>query len=84
MAIRLALISGHYRSDRTWTDDLLTAAHERLDRWRRAAAAPAGPSGAELLAEVRARLADDLDTPGALARRRSPSWTFGRSRGDAP
>ncbi|MEK8105144.1 cysteine--1-D-myo-inosityl 2-amino-2-deoxy-alpha-D-glucopyranoside ligase [Micromonospora sp. M12] len=39
MAIRLALISGHYRSDRTWTEDLLTAAHGRLDRWRRAAAA---------------------------------------------
>ncbi|MET7672741.1 cysteine--1-D-myo-inosityl 2-amino-2-deoxy-alpha-D-glucopyranoside ligase, partial [Micromonospora luteifusca] len=32
-----------------------------------AAAAPAGPSGAELLAGVRERLADDLDTPGALA-----------------
>lgn len=67
MAVRLALISGHYRSDRTWTDELLTTAKERLDRWRRAAAAPAGPSGAELLAGVRERLADDLDTPGALA-----------------
>ncbi|GAA4580299.1 cysteine--1-D-myo-inosityl 2-amino-2-deoxy-alpha-D-glucopyranoside ligase [Micromonospora coerulea] len=67
MAVRLALISGHYRADRSWTDDLLTAAQERLARWRRAAAAPAGPSGAELLAGVRARLADDLDTPGALA-----------------
>ncbi|MER6590784.1 cysteine--1-D-myo-inosityl 2-amino-2-deoxy-alpha-D-glucopyranoside ligase, partial [Micromonospora purpureochromogenes] len=29
--------------------------------------APAGPSGADFLAGVRARLADDLDTPGALA-----------------
>ncbi|MGC4806371.1 cysteine--1-D-myo-inosityl 2-amino-2-deoxy-alpha-D-glucopyranoside ligase [Micromonospora sp. DT233] len=67
MAVRLALMSGHYREDRTWTDDLLTAAHERLARWRRAAAATAGPSGAELLAAVRARLADDLDTPGAVA-----------------
>ncbi|WP_328416952.1 cysteine--1-D-myo-inosityl 2-amino-2-deoxy-alpha-D-glucopyranoside ligase [Micromonospora sp. NBC_00389] len=67
MAIRLALISGHYRSDRTWTDELLSAAQERLGRWRRAAAAPAGPSGAELLAGVRERLADDLDTPGTLA-----------------
>ncbi|WP_406044416.1 cysteine--1-D-myo-inosityl 2-amino-2-deoxy-alpha-D-glucopyranoside ligase [Micromonospora sp. NBC_00898] len=67
MAVRLALISGHYRADRSWTDDLLTAAQERLARWRRAAAVPAGPSGAALLAGVRARLADDLDTPGALA-----------------
>ncbi|MFF4811720.1 cysteine--1-D-myo-inosityl 2-amino-2-deoxy-alpha-D-glucopyranoside ligase [Micromonospora chersina] len=67
MAVRLALLSGHYRSDRSWTDELLTEAQERLARWRRAAAAPAGPSGEALLAGVRARLADDLDTPGALA-----------------
>ncbi|MFI6230141.1 cysteine--1-D-myo-inosityl 2-amino-2-deoxy-alpha-D-glucopyranoside ligase [Micromonospora echinospora] len=67
MAVRLALMAGHYRSDRSWTDDLLAAAGERLARWRRAAAAPAGPSGAALLAGVRRHLADDLDTPGALA-----------------
>ncbi|MFG2167455.1 cysteine--1-D-myo-inosityl 2-amino-2-deoxy-alpha-D-glucopyranoside ligase [Micromonospora chersina] len=67
MAVRLALLSGHYRSDRSWTDELLVTAQERLARWRRAAAVPAGPSGHELLAGVRARLADDLDTPGALA-----------------
>ncbi|MDZ5441764.1 cysteine--1-D-myo-inosityl 2-amino-2-deoxy-alpha-D-glucopyranoside ligase [Micromonospora sp. 4G57] len=67
MAVRLALISGHYRADRSWTEDLLVTAQERLARWRRAAAVPAGPSGAALLAGVRARLADDLDTPGALA-----------------
>ncbi|SCL52377.1 cysteine--1-D-myo-inosityl 2-amino-2-deoxy-alpha-D-glucopyranoside ligase [Micromonospora chersina] len=67
MAVRLALLSGHYRSDRSWTDELLVTAQERLARWRRAAAAPAGPSGEKLLADVRARLADDLDTPGALA-----------------
>ncbi|MER7442736.1 cysteine--1-D-myo-inosityl 2-amino-2-deoxy-alpha-D-glucopyranoside ligase [Micromonospora avicenniae] len=67
MAVRLALLAGHYRSDRTWTNELLTAAQERLARWRQAAAAPSGPSGAELLAGVRARLADDLDSPGALA-----------------
>ncbi|MEV1146381.1 cysteine--1-D-myo-inosityl 2-amino-2-deoxy-alpha-D-glucopyranoside ligase [Micromonospora sp. NPDC049799] len=67
MAVRLALVSGHYRSDRTWTDDLLATAQERLGRWRRAAAATAGPSGSDILAGVRARLADDLDTPGAIA-----------------
>ncbi|MFE9206478.1 cysteine--1-D-myo-inosityl 2-amino-2-deoxy-alpha-D-glucopyranoside ligase [Micromonospora sp. NPDC007230] len=67
MAVRLALMSGHYRTDRSWTDEVLAAAQERLARWRRAAALPAGPAGDELLAGVRARLADDLDTPGALA-----------------
>jgi L-cysteine:1D-myo-inositol 2-amino-2-deoxy-alpha-D-glucopyranoside ligase len=67
MALRLALMSDHYRVDRQWTDDLLKAAQQRLGRWREAAAAPAGPSGADLLAGLRARLAEDLDTPGALA-----------------
>ena len=67
MALRLALISGHYRVDRQWTDDVGKAGEQRLARWRAAAAAPAGPSGADLLAAVRARLADDLDTPGIVA-----------------
>ncbi|NES13094.1 MULTISPECIES: cysteine--1-D-myo-inosityl 2-amino-2-deoxy-alpha-D-glucopyranoside ligase [Micromonospora] len=67
MAVRLALMSGHYRTDRSWTHELLATAEDRLARWRRAAAAPAGPAGDELLAGVRARLADDLDTAGAIA-----------------
>ncbi len=67
MAVRLGLMAGHYRADRTWTDELLAAAEERLARWRRAAAAPSGPSGDDFLAGVRERLGDDLDTPGALA-----------------
>jgi L-cysteine:1D-myo-inositol 2-amino-2-deoxy-alpha-D-glucopyranoside ligase len=67
MALRLALIADHYRADRAWTDELRKAAEQRLGRWRAAVAAPAGPDGAALLAGLRARLADDLDTPGALA-----------------
>jgi L-cysteine:1D-myo-inositol 2-amino-2-deoxy-alpha-D-glucopyranoside ligase len=67
MAIRLALIADHYRSDRPWTDDLLKAAQQRLSRWREATAAGRrGPDGAAVLDAVRERLADDLDTPGAL------------------
>jgi L-cysteine:1D-myo-inositol 2-amino-2-deoxy-alpha-D-glucopyranoside ligase len=67
MALRLALVADHYRADRQWVDDLVKAAELRLARWRSAAAAGSGPSGADLLAGVRARVADDLDTPGALA-----------------
>ena len=67
MAVRLALISDHYRADRQWTDDLLKAAEQRLARWRSAASAACGPSGATLLSGVRAALTDDLDTPKALA-----------------
>src|SRR3954470_9644199 len=67
MAVRLGLLSGHYRADRAWTDDVLKGGEERLARWRAAAAAPAAPSGEGLLAAVRESLANDLDTPAVLA-----------------
>jgi L-cysteine:1D-myo-inositol 2-amino-2-deoxy-alpha-D-glucopyranoside ligase len=67
MALRLALVAEHYRIDRQWTDELGKQGEQRLARWRAAVAAPAGPDGGDLLAGVRERLADDLDTPGALA-----------------
>jgi L-cysteine:1D-myo-inositol 2-amino-2-deoxy-alpha-D-glucopyranoside ligase len=67
MAVRLGLLSGHYRSDRDWTDDVLKAGQQRLARWREAAAAASGPSGEGLLGAVREALAADLDTPAALA-----------------
>jgi L-cysteine:1D-myo-inositol 2-amino-2-deoxy-alpha-D-glucopyranoside ligase len=66
-AIRLALLAGHYRSDRAWTGELLRTAESRLARWRAAVALPAGPDAAPVLAAVRHQLADDLDTPAALA-----------------
>ena len=66
-AIRLALLAGHYRSDRPWTDDLLAAAQKRLATWRAAVGRPAAADASGLLAALRAHLADDLDTPGALA-----------------
>ncbi|GAA1587920.1 cysteine--1-D-myo-inosityl 2-amino-2-deoxy-alpha-D-glucopyranoside ligase [Actinoplanes couchii] len=67
MAVRLGLLSSHYRSDRDWTDDVLKAGQQRLSRWREAAAAPAGPSGEGLLSAVREALATDLDAPTALS-----------------
>jgi L-cysteine:1D-myo-inositol 2-amino-2-deoxy-alpha-D-glucopyranoside ligase len=67
MAVRLGLLTGHYRADREWTDDALKSGEERLARWRAAAAAPTGPSGEGLLAAVREALSNDLDTPSALA-----------------
>jgi L-cysteine:1D-myo-inositol 2-amino-2-deoxy-alpha-D-glucopyranoside ligase len=38
MAIRLALLAHHYRSDWEWTDAVLGDAQARLDRWRAALA----------------------------------------------
>lgn len=67
MAIRLALLSGHYRTDRFWTPDLLSAAEQRLARWRRAVARDAGAPAGPVLAGLRERLTDDLDSPGAIA-----------------
>lgn len=67
MAIRLALLAHHYRSDWEWTQDSLDEAAGRLARWRTAAARPSGPPAAPLAAAVRGHLAGDLDTPAALA-----------------
>jgi L-cysteine:1D-myo-inositol 2-amino-2-deoxy-alpha-D-glucopyranoside ligase len=67
MAIRVALMSTHYRADRTWTDEILKAGERRMALWRAAVAAPTGPSAEDLLADVRAALADDLDTPRVLS-----------------
>jgi L-cysteine:1D-myo-inositol 2-amino-2-deoxy-alpha-D-glucopyranoside ligase len=67
MAIRLALLSGHYRTDRPWTTRLLTDAEERLATWRRAVARHAGAPAGPLLRGMRERLADDLDSPSAIA-----------------
>jgi L-cysteine:1D-myo-inositol 2-amino-2-deoxy-alpha-D-glucopyranoside ligase len=73
MAIRLALITHHYRSDWEWTDAVLAAAQARLERWRAAvtravrAGSSAVPAADAVLATVRERLADDLDAPGAVA-----------------
>ena len=77
MAIRMALLAHHYRSDWEWTDAVLAEADARLIRWRAAlahteAAVSADPdvapstAAAETLAGIRARMRDDLDVPGAL------------------
>ncbi len=67
MAIRLALLSGHYRADRAWGPELLSRAQERLAAWRHAVSLPTGPAADGLLASLRRQLSDDLDTPHALA-----------------
>ncbi|MCH7232684.1 cysteine--1-D-myo-inosityl 2-amino-2-deoxy-alpha-D-glucopyranoside ligase [Glycomyces sp. L485] len=65
-AVRLALLADHYRSDRQWAPATLAEAELRLGRWREAVSRElAVPAGAMLTA-VRNRLADDLDTAGAL------------------
>ncbi len=66
MAVRLALIAHHYRSDWSWTEGDLIRAQERLARWRSGVSAPTGPSAEGALADMRRALADDLQAPRAL------------------
>ncbi|MGH3935657.1 MAG: cysteine--1-D-myo-inosityl 2-amino-2-deoxy-alpha-D-glucopyranoside ligase, partial [Pseudonocardiaceae bacterium] len=67
MALRLALLSRHYRTDWSWNGGQLDEAMTRLARWREAVALPAGAPATDAVSRLRAHLSDDLDTPQALA-----------------
>jgi L-cysteine:1D-myo-inositol 2-amino-2-deoxy-alpha-D-glucopyranoside ligase len=67
MAIRLALLGHHYREDWDWTDEGLVAAAGRLRRWREAERLEAALNADEVITQMRAALAGDLDAPTALA-----------------
>ena len=64
MAIRLALMSQHYRTPWPWHETLLHEAEQRLALWR---SASRRGDDSELLRTVRQHLDDDLDVPSALA-----------------
>ena len=61
-AIRLGIVEHHYRTEWEWDDELMPRNQARLDAWR-----SNNRPNPELLAGVRERLDDDLDTPGAFA-----------------
>ena len=66
MVIRALLLAQHYRTVWEYTDELLEAATARVARWREAVSVNTAPSADETVAEIRAALADDLDSPRAL------------------
>jgi L-cysteine:1D-myo-inositol 2-amino-2-deoxy-alpha-D-glucopyranoside ligase len=62
MAVRLALLSHHYRGDWEWHSSDMDVAAARLERWR----SVEGTEDHESLEAVRRSLDEDLDAPGAL------------------
>ena len=75
-AVRLALLTAHYRQPLNWTEALLTDAKTTLDRWYRALdgeTIPSPPTMPTLNVHdgnanaVERALADDLNTPDAIA-----------------
>ena len=67
MAIRLALLAHHYRSDWEYTDADLARATERLAAWRAMTNDPAALPADDTVRAIRDALRDDLDAPAALA-----------------
>jgi L-cysteine:1D-myo-inositol 2-amino-2-deoxy-alpha-D-glucopyranoside ligase len=79
-SLRLALLAHHYRSDWEWTDRDLVQARERIGRWTAALDHATAEQVGPLVHRVRDRLADDLDTPGALAA--IDAWAADAAGGD--
>lgn len=64
MAIRLVLLSHHYRSDWQWFDSELEDAQTRLANWRTALSQPSGATSP--VSEMVKMMRNDLDTPSTL------------------
>lgn len=66
-AIRLGVFAGHYRKPRNWSDEVLATAEKRLESWRGALQHAQLEDTTAMVQKLRGHLADDLDTPVALA-----------------
>jgi L-cysteine:1D-myo-inositol 2-amino-2-deoxy-alpha-D-glucopyranoside ligase len=67
MAIRLALLAHHYRTPWDWTGQVLSEAQRRLATWRAGLSGNGGPPAGWTISRIREHLANDIDSPGALA-----------------
>lgn len=80
MALRLALLAHHYRSDWAWTENGLAGAEERLSLWRTAANQAQGTPFAPVLQRMREHLTNDLRTPEAIDA--IDAWAMASAAGD--
>ena len=67
MAIRWALMSDHYRSDRMWSDAVLHKAQSELDRLKLALSKSDSAPTEDLINSILRALSDDLDTTLVLS-----------------
>ena len=68
MIIRWALLTGHYQSDRQWSDDLLKKAESDIELMRTALSRTEVADTDQLLKDLILDLSSNLDTPTALNR----------------
>ena len=68
MAIRWALLQGHYQKDREWSENLLSESEIQIATVRRALAQSEVSDSKELIVGIIADLSNNLDTPSALKR----------------
>ena len=68
MAIRWALLSGHYQEDRQWSNQLLVKAEREVNQMRVALAQSEVADPAEMINALIFDISNNLDTPTALQR----------------
>ena len=68
MVIRWALLTGHYQSDRQWSDELLRKAKSEVELVRTALSRNEVADTDQLIKDLISDLANNLDTPTALNR----------------
>ena len=67
MAIRWALMSDHYRSDRMWSDSILHKAENELAQLKEALNKNTSAPTEDLIKSIVSAISDDLDTPLVLS-----------------
>ncbi|WP_207461767.1 cysteine--tRNA ligase [Azospirillum sp. SYSU D00513] len=82
-AIRLTLMSAHYRQPLDFTRDGLKQSKATLDRWYQALRGDPAPAAAEPSAELLAALEDDLNTPLAISHLHELATAVNKADGDA-